>query len=55
MPEMEFSVNVKDSGTPMLMASTSARVNIKIKDINDVSPRFTQQDYNATVLTPTFV
>ena len=52
--EIEFSVSVRDGGTPTLMSPITAKVKIRVKDINDVPPRFMQQEYNATVLVPTY-
>ncbi|XP_064094852.1 fat-like cadherin-related tumor suppressor homolog isoform X3 [Macrobrachium nipponense] len=54
IPEVTFSVQVHDNGQPRLSASTTATVTIIITDINDVPPRFLLQEYNATLLTPTY-
>ncbi|XP_076056118.1 FAT atypical cadherin kugelei isoform X2 [Oratosquilla oratoria] len=52
--EVQFGVSVHDSGRPRMIAPTTATVTISITDINDVPPRFLQQEYNTTLLIPTY-
>lgn len=49
-----FTVQVRDQGTPQLYSQTPARVVIFVADINDVPPRFTENNYQAKVLLPTY-
>lgn len=49
-----FSVQVRDRGTPQLSASYPVQVIIYITDVNDVPPRFTESTYRAKVLLPTY-
>lgn len=53
LPHINFSVSVHDSGKPRLTSPTRAYVSLTITDINDVPPRFLEQEYNATLLVPT--
>ena len=53
MPSLNFSVSVRDRGTPSLMALTNALVSISITDVNDVPPRFLRQEYSTFLLLPT--
>ncbi|KAA0703962.1 Protocadherin Fat 3 FAT tumor suppressor -like protein 3 [Triplophysa tibetana] len=50
-----FSVNVRDSGKPQLTAGKPAKVLIKIVNINDSPPQFSQEAYETIVLLPTYV
>lgn len=52
--EFYFHVNVKDSGDPELAAKSPAKVLIKIININDSPPRFSQNTYDTVVLLPTY-
>ncbi|XP_039294510.1 fat-like cadherin-related tumor suppressor homolog [Nilaparvata lugens] len=54
MPEVVFHVRVSDLGKPRLSSETAAKVRINILDTNDCVPAFTQKEYKASVLMPTF-
>jgi len=45
---------VSDLGKPRLSSLTTARVEIKIININDWAPMFKQKEYNVTLLLPTY-
>ncbi|XP_077287800.1 fat-like cadherin-related tumor suppressor homolog [Arctopsyche grandis] len=49
-----FRVRVFDLGKPRLSSETVAEVLIKVLDVNDCPPKFDRQDYNATLLLPTY-
>lgn len=53
-PVVKFSVRVTDLGRPRLSSDTTARVTINVLDANDCAPVFTQAEYNASVLLPTY-
>uniref|UniRef100_A0A8C1V514 FAT atypical cadherin 3b n=1 Tax=Cyprinus carpio TaxID=7962 RepID=A0A8C1V514_CYPCA len=50
-----FSVNVRDSGRPQLTAEKPAKVLIRVVNINDSPPQFSQEAYNTVLLLPTYV
>ncbi|TRY83135.1 hypothetical protein DNTS_020651, partial [Danionella cerebrum] len=50
-----FSVNVKDSGRPQLTAEKAANVFIRVANINDSPPQFSQEAYDSILLLPTYV
>jgi len=52
--EIEFHVRVSDLGKPKLTSETVARVRIALTDVNDCLPQFSQTEYNATVIVPTY-
>lgn len=52
--EFYFHVNVRDSGNPELVAESPAKVLIKVININDSPPRFSQYTYDSVVLLPTY-
>uniref|UniRef100_T1J1P1 Uncharacterized protein n=1 Tax=Strigamia maritima TaxID=126957 RepID=T1J1P1_STRMM len=52
--EFEFEVQVSDMGKPRLTAPMPAKVTVYVNDVNDCSPVFEQQQYNASILMPTF-
>jgi protocadherin Fat 1/2/3 len=54
VPFFSFNVKVSDLGKPRLSSVTTARVEIKIININDCAPTFMQKDYNVTLLLPTY-
>lgn len=54
MPYIEFNVRVTDLGKPRLSSDITAVIHIDILDVNDCSPVFTQSEYNASVLLPTY-
>ncbi|XP_047735556.1 fat-like cadherin-related tumor suppressor homolog, partial [Hyalella azteca] len=49
---VQFRVAVRDSGVPVLAAAALAVVVINITDVNDVAPRFLQQEYDANLWQP---
>ncbi|KAM6940342.1 protocadherin Fat 1a isoform 2-T2 [Xenentodon cancila] len=49
-----FSVQVHDLGMPRLFAETAANVTIEVVDVNDCSPVFSQELYEAAVIVPTY-
>uniref|UniRef100_A0A672RFS0 FAT atypical cadherin 3 n=1 Tax=Sinocyclocheilus grahami TaxID=75366 RepID=A0A672RFS0_SINGR len=50
-----FSVNVRDSGRPQLTAEKPAMVLIRVVNINDSPPQFSQEAYDTVLLLPTYV
>uniref|UniRef100_A0AAR2KH39 FAT atypical cadherin 3b n=1 Tax=Pygocentrus nattereri TaxID=42514 RepID=A0AAR2KH39_PYGNA len=50
-----FRVNVRDSGTPQLTAESPAEVVVKVVNINDSPPKFSQDAYDAVLMLPTYV
>ena len=54
IPEFNFSVQVSDAGNPPRRAHRAADVVIKIIDVNDCPPRFSQNSYHAVVVLPTY-
>ena len=54
IPEFEFTVQVRDTGSPHMRAENPARVRITIIDINDSQPRFIKEVFEATLLLPTY-
>lgn len=54
IPEFTFHVKVSDLGKPKLSSETTAKVMIAVTDVNDCPPKFLQNDYNATLLLPTY-
>lgn len=52
--EFYFHVYVRDSGSPELTAESPATVLIKVVNINDSPPRFSQNTYDTVVLLPTY-
>ncbi|XP_066507712.1 protocadherin Fat 3 [Hoplias malabaricus] len=51
----DFRVNVRDSGIPQLTAESPAEVAIKVVNVNDSPPTFSQDAYDAVLLLPTYV
>ncbi|XP_051939691.1 protocadherin Fat 1a isoform X5 [Hippocampus zosterae] len=49
-----FTVQVHDLGVPRLFAEMAANVTIKVIDVNDCPPVFSQDVYEATVVLPTY-
>ncbi|KAM4594935.1 protocadherin Fat 1a isoform 6-T10 [Fundulus diaphanus] len=49
-----FTVQVHDLGMPRLFAETPANVTIQVIDVNDCSPVFSQELYEAAVIVPTY-
>lgn len=54
VPIFEFHVKVSDLGKPKLSSETTAKVMIVVTDVNDCPPKFTRNDYNTTLLLPTY-
>ena len=54
IPEFQFHVKVSDLGKPKLSSESTAEVIIGVIDVNDCPPKFVQNEYNATVLLPTW-
>ncbi|XP_067423513.1 protocadherin Fat 2 [Emydura macquarii macquarii] len=52
IPVFHFSIHVRDSGNPCLFASTSAKVIVRVKDVNDSPPVFLKDTYDLSVLLP---
>uniref|UniRef100_A0A672R052 FAT atypical cadherin 3 n=1 Tax=Sinocyclocheilus grahami TaxID=75366 RepID=A0A672R052_SINGR len=50
-----FSVSVRDSGRPQLTAEKPAKVLIRVVNINDSPPQFSQEAYDTVLLLPTYV
>ncbi|XP_065574069.1 fat-like cadherin-related tumor suppressor homolog isoform X5 [Artemia franciscana] len=53
-PEFDFAVRISDKGSPKLISENSAHVIIRVEDVNDCPPKFSQQVYNATLFVPTY-
>ncbi|XP_008066005.1 protocadherin Fat 2 [Carlito syrichta] len=51
-PSFQFSVYVHDQGSPILFAPRPAQVIIKVRDVNDSPPRFSEQIYEAALVGP---
>ncbi|XP_051784464.1 protocadherin Fat 1a isoform X3 [Erpetoichthys calabaricus] len=49
-----FTVQVHDMGKPQLFAENAANVTIQVTDVNDCSPVFSKDIYEASVLLPTY-
>ncbi|XP_024115722.1 protocadherin Fat 1a isoform X3 [Oryzias melastigma] len=49
-----FTVQVHDLGMPRLFAETAANVTINVIDVNDCSPTFSQELYEAVIVLPTY-
>uniref|UniRef100_A0A3P8RFC4 FAT atypical cadherin 1a n=1 Tax=Astatotilapia calliptera TaxID=8154 RepID=A0A3P8RFC4_ASTCA len=49
-----FTVQVHDLGMPRLFAETTANVTIEVIDVNDCAPVLSQEQYEATVVVPTY-
>lgn len=54
IPVFAFHVRVSDIGKPRLSADAAARVIITVHDVNDCAPVFNANEYNATLLLPTY-
>ena len=54
VPTFEFHVKVSDLGKPKLSSETTAKVIIVVTDVNDCPPKFLHNDYNTTLLLPTY-
>ncbi|XP_069388159.1 protocadherin Fat 2 [Paralichthys olivaceus] len=50
--EYHFTVQVKDSGEPSLFAAESAKVTVRILDLNDCPPQFTAPVYEPSIMFP---
>ncbi|XP_041864735.1 protocadherin Fat 3 [Melanotaenia boesemani] len=53
--EFYFRVHVQDSGQPFMSADSPAEVLIKVININDSPPKFSQDIYETVLLLPTYV
>lgn len=47
-------VQVSDLGKPRLSSEIAAKVQITVTNVNDCPPVFTQNEYNVTLLLPTY-
>ncbi|XP_043267899.1 fat-like cadherin-related tumor suppressor homolog isoform X3 [Venturia canescens] len=54
VPTFVFHVKVSDLGKPKLSSETTAKVIITVTDVNDCPPKFLRNDYNTTLLLPTY-
>lgn len=54
IPIFNFQVKVSDLGKPKLSSDTTAKVQIYVRDVNDCAPIFSQNEYNVTLLLPTY-
>ncbi|XP_054014590.1 fat-like cadherin-related tumor suppressor homolog isoform X2 [Hylaeus anthracinus] len=54
IPKFTFHVKVSDLGKPKLLSETTAKVTIIVTDVNDCPPKFLENDYNTTLLLPTY-
>jgi protocadherin Fat 1/2/3 len=54
IPFFSFDVKVSDLGKPRLSSTATARVEIKVININDCAPTFLQREYNVTLLLPSY-
>lgn len=52
--QVVFHVQVQDTGSPQLSALSMATVTVDVTDINDCPPQFSQPEYSATLLLPTY-
>ncbi|XP_042544933.1 protocadherin Fat 2 [Dipodomys spectabilis] len=52
-PSLQFNVYVHDQGNPLLFAPRPAKVIVKVRDVNDSPPRFSEQIYEVTLTGPT--
>ncbi|XP_029458167.1 protocadherin Fat 3 isoform X3 [Rhinatrema bivittatum] len=50
-----FHVHVRDSGSPQLTAESPVEVTVKVTDINDNPPVFTEAVFETVLLLPTYV
>ncbi|KAM4620340.1 protocadherin Fat 3 [Polymixia lowei] len=53
--EFFFRVHVRDSGQPSRTADSPAEVLIKVININDSPPKFSQSSYETVLLLPTYI
>ncbi|XP_064191064.1 protocadherin Fat 1a isoform X3 [Anguilla rostrata] len=49
-----FTVQVHDMGMPRLFADIAANVTVRVIDVNDCAPRFSQELYEASLIVPTY-
>ena len=54
MAEVEFTVQVFDKGSPSFMADIPATVMIHVDDVNDSPPTFSEDQYHALLLLPSY-
>ncbi|XP_076376857.1 FAT atypical cadherin kugelei isoform X4 [Megalopta genalis] len=54
IPKFTFHVKVSDLGKPKLYSETTAKVLIVVTDVNDCPPEFIENEYNTTLLLPTY-
>ncbi|XP_067113778.1 protocadherin Fat 3 [Osmerus mordax] len=53
--QFSFRVHVRDSGQPQRSADSPAEVFIKVLNINDSPPKFSQEAYETVLLLPTYL
>ncbi|XP_048189851.1 protocadherin Fat 2 [Perognathus longimembris pacificus] len=51
-PSFQFNVYVHDQGNPILFAPRPAKVIVKVRDVNDSPPRFSEQIYEVVLRGP---
>uniref|UniRef100_UPI003AAED03C protocadherin Fat 2 n=1 Tax=Centroberyx gerrardi TaxID=166262 RepID=UPI003AAED03C len=52
MAEYHFTVQVRDSGEPLLYAAEPAKVTVRVLDLNDCPPQFTMPMYEPSIIFP---
>ncbi|KAL0973926.1 hypothetical protein UPYG_G00213030 [Umbra pygmaea] len=53
--EFNFTVQVHDRGKPHLFSESTANVTIRVTDVNDCPPEFSQATFETSVIVPTYV
>ncbi|KAK2713561.1 hypothetical protein QYM36_009440, partial [Artemia franciscana] len=53
-PEFDFTVRISDKRSPKLISENYTHVIIRVEDVNDCPPKFSQQVYNTTLFVPTY-
>ncbi|KAJ8416521.1 hypothetical protein AAFF_G00358090 [Aldrovandia affinis] len=50
----QFTVQVHDMGRPRLFAEMAANVTVQVIDVNDCSPKFSRDTYEASIIVPAY-